>query len=156
MRRKRSRDGEAIVSRHEQRRVTSRELDEATDRLAAGRLRIGLKRGDRVAIWSPNSNSWTLLQFATAPTGRVFVTFNTAYRRSELEDVLKLSGARFAHVQFPNASHAGFHSASESNCKSKERDAAPRFEKMPLTAQCILFTEKNGASDARQPEEQYS
>lgn len=73
---------------------TFAELDARADRLAAALLRLGLQLGDRVALWAPNCAEWTLVQFATARAGLVFVTFNTAYRRQELAHVLALSGAR--------------------------------------------------------------
>ncbi|TFU06574.1 AMP-binding protein [Polymorphobacter arshaanensis] len=87
-------DACALVSCAEGLRLSWRELDAQVDRLAAGLLAQGLVPGDRVAIWAPTSAAWTLLQFATARAGLVFVTFNTAYRRSELAHVLALSGAR--------------------------------------------------------------
>lgn len=87
-------DACALVSSAEGVRLSWRQLDEQVDRLAAGLLALGLTPGDRVAIWAPNSAAWTLLQFATARAGLVFVTFNTAYRRAELAHVLALSGAR--------------------------------------------------------------
>lgn len=86
--------GEALVACAEGRRLSWQQLDRETDRLAAGLLALGLVPGDRVAIWAPNCLAWTLLQFATARAGLIFVTFNTAYRRSELAHVLALSGAR--------------------------------------------------------------
>ncbi|MCW1383678.1 AMP-binding protein [Novosphingobium sp. KCTC 2891] len=85
---------EALVSRHEGIRLTFGELDRQVSELAAGLRKLGLNRGDRVAVWAPTCAAWTLLQFATARAGLVFVTFNTAYRRVELEHVLDLSGAR--------------------------------------------------------------
>src|SRR5258706_2264643 len=48
-------------------------------------MTLGLERGDRVGIWSPNASEWTLAQFATAKAGLVLVNVNPAYRRSELE-----------------------------------------------------------------------
>ena len=48
-------------------------------------MTLGLERGDRVGIWSPNTSEWTLAQFATAKAGLVLVNVNPAYRRSELE-----------------------------------------------------------------------
>ena len=36
-------------------------------------LSLGLKRGDRVGIWSPNNPEWTLTQFATAKAGLTLV-----------------------------------------------------------------------------------
>lgn len=84
----------ALVSLHEGVRWSFAELDRRVSQLAAGLLKLGLKPGDRVAVWAPNGANWTLLQFATARAGLVFVTFNTAYRRVELEHVLSLCGAR--------------------------------------------------------------
>lgn len=85
---------EALVSRSENIRWTYLEFDRRVDELAAGLLRTGLRPGDRIGIWAPNLSSWTLLQFATARAGLVFVTFNTAYQRSELEFVLRKVGCR--------------------------------------------------------------
>ncbi len=67
-------------------------LSEKIDALAAGFLALGLKRGDRVGIWSPNRSEWVLSQFATARIGVILVTINPAYRVLELEHVLNSSG----------------------------------------------------------------
>ncbi len=69
-----------------------RTLSEKIDALAAGLLAIGLKRGDRIGIWSPNRPEWLLTQFATARIGAILVTINPAYRLAELEHVLNSSG----------------------------------------------------------------
>ena len=79
------RDREALVVRHQNVRWTWGELGARVDDLAAGLLALGLERGDRVGIWSPNTSEWTLAQFATAKAGLVLVNVNPAYRRSELE-----------------------------------------------------------------------
>ena len=67
-------------------------FSEKIDALAAGLLALGLKRGDRVGIWSPNRPEWVLSQFATARIGAILVTVNPAYKSSELEHVLNISG----------------------------------------------------------------
>ena len=69
------------------------EFLQRVDRFAAGLLAIGLKPGDRLAIWSPNSPQWLITQFATARIGVILVTINPAYKRSELEYALNTSGA---------------------------------------------------------------
>ena len=71
--------------RHQNVRWSWGELGRRVDDLAAGLLSLGLERGDRVGIWSPNRSEWTLTQFATAKAGLVLVNVNPAYRRSELE-----------------------------------------------------------------------
>jgi fatty-acyl-CoA synthase len=79
------RDREALVVRHQNIRWSWGELARRVDDLAAGLLSLGLKRGARVGIWSPNNAEWTLTQFATAKAGLVLVNVNPAYRRAELE-----------------------------------------------------------------------
>jgi fatty-acyl-CoA synthase len=79
------REREALVVRHQNVRWSWGELGRRVDDLAAGLLSLGLERGDRVGIWSPNNSEWTLAQFATAKAGLVLVNVNPAYRRTELE-----------------------------------------------------------------------
>jgi fatty-acyl-CoA synthase len=79
------REREALVVRHQKVRWSWGELGRRVDDLAAGLLTLGLERGDRVGIWSPNTSEWTLAQFATAKAGLVLVNVNPAYRRAELE-----------------------------------------------------------------------
>jgi fatty-acyl-CoA synthase len=81
----RYRDREALVVRHQKVRWSWGELGRRVDDLAAGLMTLGLERGDRVGIWSPNTSEWTLAQFATAKAGLVLVNVNPAYRRTELE-----------------------------------------------------------------------
>ena len=68
--------------KHQNVRWTWGELGRRVDDLAAGLMTLGLERGDRVGIWSPNTLEWTLAQFATAKAGLVLVNVNPAYRRS--------------------------------------------------------------------------
>ena len=65
-----------------------REFQADVDRLAAGLFALGLHRGDRIGIWSPNRYEWLLTQFATARAGLILVNINPAYRIAELEYAL--------------------------------------------------------------------
>ncbi|MEO6882151.1 MAG: AMP-binding protein [Mycobacteriaceae bacterium] len=85
---------DAMVDVTSGRSWTYDELHAAVRRLAAGLLRAGLKKGDRVGIWAPNCPEWTLVQYATAEIGVILVTINPAYRVSELEFVLNQAGIR--------------------------------------------------------------
>lgn len=62
--------------------------------VALSLLKVGIKKGDRVGIWSPNNAEWVLTQFATAKIGAVLVNINPAYRVPELEYALNQSGVR--------------------------------------------------------------
>ena len=81
----RYRDREALVVKHQNIRWTWGEFGRRVDDLAAGLTTLGLERGDRIGIWSPNTAEWALTQFATAKAGLVLVNVNPAYRRAELE-----------------------------------------------------------------------
>jgi fatty-acyl-CoA synthase len=87
-------DREALVEVASARRWTYAELDVAVNAFAAGLLRAGVAKGDRVGIWAPNCAEWTISQYATARIGAVLVTINPAYRTHELAYVLNQSGVR--------------------------------------------------------------
>ncbi|MFI4980082.1 MAG: AMP-binding protein, partial [Nevskiales bacterium] len=79
---------EAIVVCDQGVRLTFAELRQAVDSLATGLLALGLQRGDRVGIWSPNNAAWIMTQYATAKAGLILVNINPAYRVAELEYAL--------------------------------------------------------------------
>lgn len=64
------------------------DLQVRSDEVAAALLALGIRRGNRVGIWSPNRVEWLLAQFGTARIGAVLVNINPAYRASELEFAL--------------------------------------------------------------------
>jgi len=84
----------AVLFREQGVRWTWREFAAVVDELAAGLLALGLERGDRLGIWSPNRAEWLVTQFATARIGVILVNINPAYRLSELEYALNVSGCR--------------------------------------------------------------
>ena len=64
------------------------------DQLAAGFLSLGLRPGDRLGIWSPNTPAWITTQFATAKAGLILVVLNPAYRVAELGYVVRQAGCK--------------------------------------------------------------
>jgi len=87
-------DNEVLVSIPQGQRFTYREFVSVVNRAAKVFLKLGVRRGDRVAIWSTNNYEWVVAQFATARIGAILVNINPAYQRHELEYVLKESRAR--------------------------------------------------------------
>ncbi len=87
-------DNEFLVSLHQGLRFTYAEFVRVVDRAARAFVKLGIRRGDRVALWSINNYEWVVAQFATARIGAVLVNVNPAYRTHELEYVLKESRAR--------------------------------------------------------------
>lgn len=85
---------DALIVRHQNVRLSYTQLKQQVDALACSLLRLGLKTGDRIGIWSQNNSEWALTQFATAKAGLILVNINPAYRRSELEYALNKVGCR--------------------------------------------------------------
>jgi fatty-acyl-CoA synthase len=84
----------AVVFLEQNVRWSWAEFSVEVDRAAAGLVSLGLQRGDRLGIWSPNRVEWLVTQFATARIGVILVNINPAYRLHELEYALNASGCR--------------------------------------------------------------
>jgi fatty-acyl-CoA synthase len=84
---------EALVSLFQQQRITYAELDKAADTVAASLLALGVKPGDRVAIWSANRTEWLIAHHGAVRIGAIVVTVNPALRQGEAEFILSNSQA---------------------------------------------------------------
>ncbi|XP_051797290.1 medium-chain acyl-CoA ligase ACSF2, mitochondrial-like [Acanthochromis polyacanthus] len=80
---------EAVVFLHDGIRKTFAQLQHDVDKAASGLLALGLKRGDRLAVWGPNTYEWILFHFATAKAGIILVSLNPAYEAKEVEFTLQ-------------------------------------------------------------------
>ncbi|MEO3760294.1 FadD3 family acyl-CoA ligase [Mycobacterium sp. B14F4] len=69
-------------------------------RCAAGAFKdFGIARGDRVAVWAPNSAEWIIAAFGLLTAGGVLVPVNTRFKSEEAADIIGRSGARAVLVQ---------------------------------------------------------
>ena len=70
-------------------------------------MALGIERGDRVGIWSPNCAEWLITQYAVAKAGGILVNVNPAYRLRELEYALRQSevSVLIAARRFRNADY---------------------------------------------------
>ncbi|WP_373323168.1 AMP-binding protein [Alkalihalobacterium chitinilyticum] len=82
---------EAVVYPDRGLRYTYQQFDDLCRQVAKGFMKLGVERGEHVAIWSTNMPEWLTSQFATGKMGAVLVTVNTNYRTAELEYLLKQS-----------------------------------------------------------------
>lgn len=73
---------------------TYAQLRDLVVRKAAGLHKLGVARGDHVAVWLPNGREALVTFYAINYLGGVFVPFNTAYRGAILEHVLTNSDAK--------------------------------------------------------------
>ncbi|MCY9093864.1 AMP-binding protein [Bacillus inaquosorum] len=86
-------DQEAVVYPDRNIRYTYAQFNNLCRQTAKGLMRMGLGKGDHVAIWASNIPEWLAVQFATAKIGAVLVTVNTNYQAHELDYLLKQSDA---------------------------------------------------------------
>ena len=61
------------------------------DRIAESLIRLGVRAGEHVGIWSMNVPEWVVTQFAVGRIGAVLVNVNPAYRLQELSDALAMA-----------------------------------------------------------------
>ncbi|MEE8373219.1 MAG: AMP-binding protein [Dehalococcoidia bacterium] len=80
---------EAIVCGQE--RVTYDSLMEKVNSMANALLKMGVKKGDKVAIWMSNVPEWVYAHFACVKIGAPVIPLNTRYKVHELEYILKQS-----------------------------------------------------------------
>ncbi len=81
----------AVASCHQQKRLTWAELSAEADRVARGLWSLGIRRGDRVGLWSTNCLEWIMMHMGCARAGAALVNVNPAYRSHELQFTLTRS-----------------------------------------------------------------
>jgi long-chain acyl-CoA synthetase len=72
--------------------ISYREMDQLTDRLAAGLAELGVKKGDRVGIFIPNTPQFVTAYFAILKLGAVVVATNPLYTPREIEHQVNDAG----------------------------------------------------------------
>jgi long-chain acyl-CoA synthetase len=73
-------------------KTSYKEMNELTDRLAAGLASLGVKKGDRVGIFIPNTPQFVIAYFAILKLGGIVVATNPLYSPREIEHQVKDSG----------------------------------------------------------------
>ena len=81
--------GARVGSRIMESRITYRELDELVDRFAAGLQRMGVMKGDRVALMLPNCPQFVIAAYATWRIGCVVVCCNPLYVPREIDHLVR-------------------------------------------------------------------
>ncbi|MGW0160690.1 FadD3 family acyl-CoA ligase [Mycobacterium sp. NPDC003323] len=90
-------DAEAVVDGPL--RLTYVQLADRIRRAAGAFADFGIGRGDRVAIWAPNSAAWLIAAFGAVTAGGVVVPVNTRFKAEEAADIITRSGAKVVMIQ---------------------------------------------------------
>ncbi len=73
--------------------LTYRDLDQAINRFAAGLISLGVKKGDRVALYMQNCPQLVISYFGTLASGAIVVSLNPMFKHAELEYEINDAGA---------------------------------------------------------------
>jgi acyl-CoA synthetase (AMP-forming)/AMP-acid ligase II len=93
-------DAEAVVDGPL--RLTFREVVDRIRCAAGAFAEFGIDKGDRVALWAPNSADWIIAAFGVLTAGGVLVPVNTRFKPDEAGDIIIRSQAKAVLV------HQGF------------------------------------------------
>ncbi|CAA0082640.1 3-[(3aS,4S,7aS)-7a-methyl-1,5-dioxo-octahydro-1H-inden-4-yl]propanoyl:CoA ligase [Zhongshania aliphaticivorans] len=72
--------------------ISYTELNDARRQAAKAFYAIGVRHGDRVAIWAPNSAEWIVAAAGLQSVGAILVPLNTRLQESEAADILHRAG----------------------------------------------------------------
>ena len=75
-------------------RYSYKEFLDSVNQLAKGFLKLGLRKGEHVALWAPNRSEWIITEFAIAKIGAVLISVDINYQPQQLEYLLKQSDSR--------------------------------------------------------------
>lgn len=143
-------------------------LDEVR-RVAGGLARLGLRKGDRVAIMLPNCPQLVAAYFGVLWAGGVVVMVNPLYTASELQFQLEDSGARFLLVLdqlYPRAAEAAEKAGTEKTFVTGIQERLPfplnilyplklrregKLVKVPCSSHVLRYAELAASSPLEQP-----
>jgi acyl-CoA synthetase (AMP-forming)/AMP-acid ligase II len=89
-------DREAVVEGRT--RISYAELGARVERAAAACVATGVRLGDRVAVWAPNTLDWIVSALGAVSAGAVLVPLNTRFKGAEAAYVLARSRAKLLFV----------------------------------------------------------
>lgn len=73
---------------------TYKEFRDDVNNFAKTLIALGVKHGDKVAVWASNVPEWYISFWATTKIGAILVTVNTAYKIHEIEYLLRQSDTK--------------------------------------------------------------
>lgn len=84
----------ALIESQSKKTLSWQQLQQEVENVARGFLAIGLKKGDRLGIWSANSKEWIICFLAAAQIGVPVVCINFHFKKRELLDLCRLTGIK--------------------------------------------------------------
>ena len=119
-------DKPALIDGPTGRTLTYRQLRDGVRRVAAGLAKRGFKKGDVLAIYSPNLPEYGLAMLGAASLGGIVTTANPLYTADELAKQLVDSGARLLVTVPPFLDKAKEAAAKAAASRRSSCSAMPR------------------------------
>lgn len=87
-------DRRALIAGDDGREMTWNELEANVNRFGNALLDLGLRKGDKVALYLPNCPEFIISYFAAVKVGAVVVPFNIVFKTAEIAFIINNSGAK--------------------------------------------------------------
>ncbi len=123
--------------------ISYKEMNEITDALAGALADLGVKKGDRVGIFIPNTPQFVMAYYAILKAGGVVVATNPLYTASEIAHQAKDAGIE---VMFVMSNFYGTIKAAQADTKIKKMIVTNIKETLPPLTRVLfsLAVEKKG------------
>jgi long-chain acyl-CoA synthetase len=82
----------------EDQKISYEKLHLSVNQLAAGMQKLGIQKGDRVALFMPNLPEFLMVYFASQKLGAIAVSLNVLLVKNEVKYILEDSGAKIVFV----------------------------------------------------------
>jgi len=136
--------GDKVATEFHNGAITYNQLKQTSDLIACGFLKLGIGKGDKVAIWMAGYSEWALVYFALMRIGATIVPVNTRYRPEEIEYVLNKSRASLLVLkEEPNKDYLSLLRELRPGV-GKATDALPN-EKVPYLRRIVVSSPRNSA-----------
>jgi acyl-CoA ligase (AMP-forming) (exosortase A-associated) len=130
-------------------RLTYRQVDAECNRFARGLLELGLKRGDRVAVYLENSVEAVVAVFAIMKAGGAFMMINPTTKAEKLAYLLNDSGATVLITRAPKSADVRAALDCVSGLESVVAVGAGGVASGPGTKRCVSWTDLRSRHEDR-------
>lgn len=86
--------GDKVAIKEQATLISYKQLGELRWQAAKAFYALGIRKGDRVAIWAPNVSEWIIAAIGLESIGGILVPLNTRMKGSEAADIINRSGAK--------------------------------------------------------------
>ncbi len=123
---------------------TYSEFRDDVDKFAASLIALGVKKGDKVAVWATNVPQWYITFWASVKIGAILVTVNTAYKIHEAEYLLRQSDTHTLVMidGYRDSDYVGIIRSICPELETADKNSPLRIKKLPFLRNIISIESK--------------